>query len=135
MFSKIKILFYKYKVFIKYVLSGMAGAFVNLGTLFILTECAHVYYLLSAIIAFFVSLAVGFNLQKKWTFRNNEKKAGQQALQYFSVTGLNLLVNTGLLYVLVEKFHIWYLLAQVLIYGGLAIFTFFIYRYIIFKTA
>ena len=131
--SKIKKLIIKYKIYIKYIISGSTGALVNLTTLFILTEFAHVYYLMSAILAFFTSLAVGFNLQKKWTFRDNNKKVFKQVLFYFVITGINLLIDTALLYFLVEKFDLWYMFAQVAIYGSLAIVNFILYKFLVFK--
>ncbi|MCK5511108.1 GtrA family protein [Candidatus Parcubacteria bacterium] len=130
---KIRELAIKYKIYIKYVISGCTGAFVNLATLFILTEFVHVYYLLSAIVAFFVSLAVGFNLQKRWTFRDNNKKVFKQVALYFVITGANLLINMVLLYFLVEKLNVWYMLAQVVIYGSLSIFSFISYKFLVFR--
>jgi putative flippase GtrA len=123
----------KYKIFAKYLISGGTGAVVNLTSLYILTEFAGVYYLISAVLAFFISLSVGFNLQKRWTFRNKEKKTAKQAMLYFAVTASNLLINTVCLYLLVEIFQVWYMLAQVLIYGFLAIFSFFVYKYFVFN--
>ena len=131
--SKIKKLIIKYKIYIKYVISGCTGAFVNLSTLFVLTEFAHLHYLLSAIMAFFVSLAVGFNLQKKWTFRDNNKKVFKQVLFYLVITSINLLIDTALLYFLVEKFDLWYMFAQVAIYGSLSIVNFILYRFLVFR--
>ena len=131
--SKIKELAIKYKIYIKYIISGCTGAFVNLATLFILTEFAHVYYLLSAIAAFFVSLAVGFNLQKRWTFRDNNKKVFKQAALYSIITSANLFINMALLYFLVEKLDVWYMLAQVVIYGSLSVFSFILYKFLVFR--
>lgn len=131
--SKIKKLAIKYKIYIKYIISGCTGALVNLSTLFILTEFANLYYLLSAIVAFFVSLAVGFNLQKRWTFRNNDKKVFKQVALYFVITSANLFINMALLYFLVEKLDVWYMLAQVIIYGSLSIFSFILYKFVVFR--
>ncbi|MCK5320496.1 GtrA family protein [Candidatus Parcubacteria bacterium] len=131
--SKIRELAVKNKIYIKYVISGCTGALVNLSTLFILTEFAHIYYLLSAILAFFVSLAVSFNLQKRWTFQNNDKKVFKQIIIYFIVTSSNLLINMALLYFLVEKLDVWYMLAQVVIYGSLSIFSFILYKFLVFR--
>ena len=131
--EKIKKLAVKYKIYIKYVISGCTGAFVNLTTLFILTEFANIYYMASAIIAFLVSLTVSFNLQKRWTFQNNDKKIFKQVVIYFIVTSSNLLINMALLYFLVEKLDIWYMLAQVVIYGSLSIFSFIMYKFLVFR--
>ena len=131
--EKIKKLAIKYKIYIKYVISGCTGAFVNLATLFILTEFANIYYMVSAVIAFLVSLSVGFNLQKRWTFQDNNKKVFKQVALYFVITSTNLLINMALLYFLVEKLDVWYMLAQVIIYGSLSVFSFIMYKFLVFK--
>ncbi|MCK4540256.1 glycosyltransferase [Candidatus Parcubacteria bacterium] len=130
---KIKKLAIKYKIYIKYVISGCTGALVNLSTLFILTEFAHIYYLVSVVIAFFVSLAVSFNLQKRWTFRDNNKKVFKQVLIYFIIAGTDLLINIYLLYFLVEKLGIWYMMAQVMVYGSLSVLSFILYKFLVFR--
>ncbi|HAM88865.1 MAG: hypothetical protein US83_C0015G0011 [Candidatus Falkowbacteria bacterium GW2011_GWC2_38_22] len=129
----IKTLIQKYKIYIKYLISGSTGAFVNLSSLYLLTEFAGFHYIASAIIAFFISLSISFNLQKKWTFRNGETEVARQVSIYLAITLSNLFINMFLLYILVDVFHIWYMLAQVGIYGFIAVYSFVLYRVIVFK--
>lgn len=133
MIKKIKELLLQYKIYVKYFISGCIGAFVNLSSLFIFTEFFKLWYILSAILAFFISFFVSFNLQKKWTFRNDDKKVVRQAFKYFIITSLSLAFNISLLYLLVEIAGLWYLLAQVIIYGFLSIFSFLLYKFVVFK--
>lgn len=133
MFNKIKNLISKYKIYIKYLISGSTGALINLSTLYILTEFAGLHYMMSAVIAFFVSLSVSFNLQKRWTFRNGDTKVARQVSVYLIITFSNLLLNMLFLYILADIFHVWYMLAQVLIYGFIAVYSFVLYRVVVFK--
>src|SRR3989344_2050603 len=117
----------------KYILSGGTGACVNIGLLYTLTEYGHWHYLASAVVAFIAAFVVSFTLQKFWTFTDRRTQGmHHQAALYLGVACINLLINTALLYVLVEFFHVWYILAEVLVASTLAIGTFFIYRNIIF---
>lgn len=124
----------KYKIFIKFIISGGIAGFIDLSLLYILTDILNIWYLLSAGLAFIIAFFVSFTLQKFWTFRdNNRKKFYQQISLYFIVGVMNLFLNTGGMYLLVDRFKIWYLLAQVIIGGFLGINSFLIYKFIIFK--
>src|SRR3989344_3595798 len=56
----------KYKTLVKYFFSGGAAVVVNLSFLYFLTEVLVLWYVISSIIAFFISLLTGFFLQKFW---------------------------------------------------------------------
>lgn len=118
----------------KYVVSGGSAAVVNLGLLYILTEYAHLYYLLSAVCSFLAAFFISFLLQKFWTFADKQTtNMHWQMASFFAVSLCNLLLNTALLYVLVDFFHIWYIAAEVCAGIFLAAITFFVYRHVIFS--
>jgi putative flippase GtrA len=73
-------------------------------------------------------------MQKFWTFGDSETSGMHiQASSYFLVALLNLGINALLLYILVQYVALWYLFAQVLIDGLLAISSFLIYKFVIFN--
>ncbi len=118
---------------LRYGVAGGLAAATNLGILFVLTEYAHLHYLQSATGAFFVAFFVSFLLQKFWTFGDSRKTIMHwQMAGYLLVSILNLGINTILLFILVERFHIWYIYAAVLTGGLIAVETFFVYRMLIF---
>lgn len=85
-------------------------------TLYILTEFMHVWYVLSAVIMAIFNSAVNFTIQKFWTFENKDMtKVHKQATLYFAMGAVFMPANAGLLYVLVEYLHIYYMLAQVIL--------------------
>ncbi len=117
----------------RYVISGGTGAFTNLLVLYMLVHFWNVWYITAAIVAFLFAFVVSFVLQKFWTF--NDKKiqgAHVQALWYVAIALINLGVNTVLLYFLVDKFNINYLVSQIIASALVACESFFVYR-IIFK--
>lgn len=124
----------RHKTGIKYVFSGGMAAVVDLVVLYVLTDILGVWYLISAIVAFVFALATSFFLQKFWTFRDNSlRRIKKQLIIYFFLGLANFILNPVLLYVVVEKFHVWYLAAAVIVMGTLAICNYLINKFITFK--
>ncbi|MFH1677360.1 MAG: GtrA family protein [Patescibacteria group bacterium] len=124
----------KYKHIIKFIIAGSIATLSDFSLLYFLTDVLGIWYLFSSIIASTVGTFVSFCLQKFWTFRNNElKNIYQQVYLYFLIGLINLSINSIAMYLLVSKFKIWYILAQIIISGILSICNFMIYRFIIFK--
>ncbi len=118
---------------LKYVTSGGIGAFVNLLSLYLLTDVFHLWYIFSSWIAFVVTFFVSFTLQRFWTFVDVEHAPVQKQLFLFFVTALiNIAINTVMLYVLSEFLHLHYLIAQFIALGVIAIGSFFVYQTYVF---
>ncbi len=118
----------------KFVVSGSTAAGVEFSLLYVLTQYVGFHYLVSSSVAFCVAVVVGFTLQKFWTFENKSlDRLHRQAVLYFSLGVINLGINAVLMYLLVENFHLWYMLAQVLACGMLACNNFLMYNLFIFR--
>lgn len=119
---------------IKYIISGGTAAITELTLLYVLTEFLGIWYIYSVFIAFLFAFCISFLLQKFWTFQDkNIDKAHKQAIFYLLITITNLAINIVAIYILVEVFGLWYIFAQVLISGFIAISSFFIYKFVIFQ--
>lgn len=123
----------KNKTIIKYIISGGTAAFTDLLLLFFFTDLLGLYYLLSAALAFMVAIVISFNLQKRWTFRDTNENVGEQMTVYVIVGIVNLGLNTLLMFLFVDFFHVMYIVAQIFAGGTIAISSFLIYRFFIFK--
>ncbi len=118
---------------VRYIISGGAATAINFGTLLFLTEVMGIWYLLSSIAGVSVGFVTSFVLQKFWTFQNRSlERVYVQFPLHIALSLANIAVNTALLYALVEYLHLWYLLAQFLIAGGLAVMNYAVYRLYIF---
>ena len=124
----------KYKIGIKYIISGGTAAAVDLGLLYIFTDVIGLWYLYSAIISFIFSLLTSFLLHKFWTFRENSlKRIKKQFIFFCALAFLNLGINTILMYIAVELLGIWYILSQFFIMGFIAFMNFVVNKTITFK--
>ena len=106
----IKLLIYKYR-FLKFGMVGATFAAFHFGLLYGLTEFAHVYYLLSAIISEVATATCCYTLNHFWTFERMKIKHGWFAgwLKYISVDGLAALAYIGMIALFTEVLHIWYI--------------------------
>lgn len=119
---------------IRYLISGGTAALVNWSTLFLLVHLGNMYYVYASILSFITSIGVSFTMQKFWTFRDNlVHDIHVQFTRYLIVILLSLLLNTALIYFLVEKVHVWYMFAQVIATILVAITNFFCYKHFVFS--
>lgn len=124
----------KHKTGVKYLFAGGTAALVNLVFLYIFTELAGIWYVISSIMAFVISHTAGFLMQKFWTFRERGwKRIEKQTAIYIVMGTAEFILTPILIYALVEKFHIWYLLASVIVMGSLAIINYSVNKFITFK--
>lgn len=120
---------------VRYFFSGGIAAVTDLGLLYLLTDRLEVWYLWSAILAFSVAVVVSFTLQKFWTFEDHTSpQPHRQFALYLFVAVSNLVLNTLLMYLLVDSLKLNYIFAQVIVAGLIAVGSFFIYRRFIFQT-
>ncbi len=103
----------------------------NLGALFVLHGLIHLPIVPAASISFVMAYLVSFSLQKFWTFADTgrDRMTGQMAI-YFLVGVFGLVLNAVGMYMLVEVFLVWYLLAQIIMAASLAVMNYFLYRWI-----
>ena len=126
-------MFSAHSIVFKFIIAGGIAAIIDLGVLYILTAYVGFHYLTSVALAFITAFIASFTLQKFWTFRDHSiQNIHQQSIFYFAVSLGNFFLNTYLVYVSVEKIHIHYLVAQILVGGMIACLSFVLYKYVIF---
>lgn len=124
----------KRKIAIKFFFAGSSAAAVNLLFLIIFHGWFRWGLIFSTSLAFIISFLVSFTLQKFWTFRNyHYKRMPVQLVLYLinAVIGLNL--NAFLMHLLVNRFQLWYVLAQIgvtILIGG---YNYLAYHFIVFR--
>ena len=117
-----------------YLISGGIAAFMNLSLLYIFTELFYFWYVTSASIAYISAFGVSFTLQKFLTFKDHKIDGIHKQLSlYFLVMLINLTLNALFVYILVEYFGIWYMLAQIVSGLVIAVESFFVYKLLIFR--
>ena len=104
--------------FLRYVGVGGVATIADWGVLFLLTECAEVYYLVSAIFSFITGLIVNYTLSKIFVFNNKAVKVRVKPVIEFLSYGTIGVVGLGLteliLYLLTDIIGVYYMLSKVI---------------------
>lgn len=69
--------------FVKYGISGSIGLVVHMLVLWLLTDIAHCWYILSAIVAIIVAALNNYILNHYWTFSDRKQSVGNMFVGYF----------------------------------------------------
>lgn len=127
-------LYRRYGALVRFFISGGSAAVVLLTLLYIFTDIVGLWYLASSVLAFLGAFMVSFTLHKFWTFADsNLQRAPTQAAAHFTAGLINLGLNTGFLYLLVDYAGVHYLVSQIIVSGSIAIVSFFVYKHFIFR--
>ena len=120
---------------LRFLISGGIAFSVNISFLYLLTDVFGVWYLFSSVVASVIAFFVSFTMQKFWTFQSKDKKGvTKELLLTLLLVLFNLCVNTVLMYLFVEDIHLHYITAQIVAAIILAIETYFVYKYVIFRS-
>jgi len=110
----------------KYLIVGIGNAFLILSLTIIFTSVFEIFYVISAIAAYEISIIVSFFMHDKWTFVNI-KKTSKMYLRFikyntFSLIGLG--INALVLAILTDQVGLHYTISE-----SIAILVAFIFNY------
>ena len=129
--------FVPFNKFIKFCVVGGLGTLLNLFILYLSVELFGLWYIYGATFSFVIVITFNFSLNKIWTFKDKERESivvTGQYLTYVVIGGIGMAINIAFLYVLVEYFHIQYLLAELIAILIATLWNFEGTRYLVFKS-
>jgi len=121
--------------FFRNALVGSFAFVLELGLMYLLTECAHVYYLWSSVFSSLCAGGINYLLSTIWVF--NQSKVKNKPLEFILFTAigaLGLLLNVFFLWLLTDCMGIYYMFSKIV--AMILVFTliFFIRKYVLFTT-
>lgn len=133
MIESINKLSFRIPIIVRYLASGSTGAFVNIGTLYLLADVLGMWYLSASMIAFSAALMVSFTLQKFVTFRDSRLHLARKQFVFYVVFALiNLGLNTLFVFLLTDKLGVYHIFSQIIVSIFIAVESFFVYKLVIF---
>ncbi len=124
----------RFQQFIKYCAGGGLAFVTDAGLLFIFTEYGHLWYLISATFSFLIAAVVNYSFQYFVTFKDNRGQIKKQFTLFVIIAAVGLAINNSLLYIQVEWFGLWYMLAKVIAAVIVLIWNFMMNKYYTFKS-
>jgi len=105
-----KLALLKYQAVIKFGLVGVSGAALHFGLLYVFTDIAGLWYILSAIMSIVIASTWNYTLNHKLTF--NDRRISNHIIgwvKYQFMSGITDGVYLGMLALFVEIFGFWYM--------------------------
>jgi putative flippase GtrA len=100
---------------IKYMFSTGITFVIEFFLLWLFTDVFNIYYLLSATLAFVITVSIGYILNRWFVFKGSTRRHLHAYINFFFISLGGLLIVIGGLFVLVGVFNVHYLLARILI--------------------
>jgi putative flippase GtrA len=99
--------------FIRYGIVGAFGTVTHVGLLALLVEVLSLPPVVSSSAAFVVVVIISYCLNYKWTFRAKSKHT-TALFRYTTVSLVGFSLNLGIMYLIVDVLHLWYLIGQMI---------------------
>jgi len=122
-----------HKTLFKYGITGFISTAIHLLVLTFTHKFLSLDIIPATTIAYLTAFSVSFLLQKKWTFRSRSKKYIRQIFMFLFVGLFNLFFNALSMQILVIEYSLYFLLAQIITSSLVALNSFLVYKYIIFR--
>lgn len=100
------------KQIIRFGIVGLVATIIDFLLLFCLTDFLNIYYLVSSIISFIISLLVNYILSIKWVFDVKKKQTYREVLLFIILSTIGLLINQLILYIFTDIFNIYYIFSK-----------------------
>lgn len=98
---------------LKFGLVGGTAFVIDYVLLYFCTEFLHIHYLISSIISFTVSVIFNYILSIKWVFDVKKKQDVKDFVIFIILSVIGLEINSLIMYVMVEKFGVYYMLSKI----------------------
>ena len=112
----------------RYVVGGGLGTAVHLAVLTLMVEWYGMGVVYATVAGFMAALFISYVLNHYWTFQSQRRHASS-FWRYVLVCLSGLMLNTGMVYVMVEYFGWWYLSAQLCVILVVPISNYLLNRY------
>lgn len=119
--------------FIRYGIVAVIAFIIDFGLLYVFTTYCHIFYLLSSILSFLISLVVNYFLSVAWVFSNSVYRRSVEvaAFVFIGVVGLGL--NTLIIWFCTSRLGIYYLVSKLIAVAIVFFWSFAARRYFLFS--
>lgn len=102
-----------FKQLFRFGIVGGLAFLIDSGVLFVLTEYFNIYYLVSSVISFIVSLIFNYILSIFWVFDVKKKQTIKEISLFVVLSVIGLGINQLVMYVGADILHIYYMICKV----------------------
>jgi len=101
------------KQIFKFLIVGGIAFLIDYAFLYILTEYCNIYYLVSSIISFTISLIFNYIASIKFVFETDKNESKKHFIAFIIGSIIGLGINQLVMYLMVELMSIYYMLTKI----------------------
>ena len=101
--------------FAQYSLLGAGTLLIDIALLFVLAGTFAMNYLWAAALAFLVAVSINYLLSRRFVFKGSSRTQTTGYLYFLMIAAFGMLLVTLGMYILVEKWGLYYMISRVLI--------------------
>ncbi|WP_191024579.1 GtrA family protein [Clostridium butyricum] len=110
---------------IKFGIVGVLAFLIDYVLLFVLVEYLGMYYLISSAISFTVSVVFNYICSMKFVFaRRDDISKKKEFIVFLILSIVGLLINQAMMWIMVEKLLIYYMISKIIVTGIVMIWNF-----------
>ena len=131
----IKKLYIKYKEIINYLIAGFLTLIVSISSYALLTKILHIHYIISNIVSWIIAVLFAYYVNRKFVFgsTSTKKEKTKEIINFFKYRILSLIIETILMYLLVDIISINDLVSKVIVQIIVIILNYIFSKFLIFK--
>ena len=119
---------------LRYFFAGSVAFIFDFVSLYFLTEYIGMYYLVSAMFAFLIGLAINYVISVRWVFKNRNLKSKKMEGLIFAGVGLaGLLLNNIFIWFFTEIFYYNYMVSKIITTAMVFFWNFFIRKFTLYR--
>lgn len=118
--------------FIKFAIVGVVNTLLNF-VIFAILSFSGVHYIIANVIAYTVATANSYFWNSRWVFNHSGGFKSKASMKFFMLNLVGLILNTSIMFVLVEVFDVMEILALVFATGIVMIFNYIFNKIWVFK--
>ena len=100
--------------FIKFGIVGISSAIIDWGLFYFFNRYLAIYYLFAKALSFIFAVINSYIWNRRWTFRSENTQKMQEFSKFLIVSVIGLLLNTLIMFIAVEKYHLRYIFGLML---------------------
>lgn len=121
------------KELIAYIIFGVLTTVVNIITYFLFEDIFAVNYLISNIIAWFVSVLFAYITNRKWVFESKDDNIIKEIVLFYGGRLFSGLVDTGLMYLFIDILATGDVFAKIVVQVIVIVLNYVFSKFIVFK--
>lgn len=112
------------KQIFKFLIVGGIAFLIDYALLYILTEYCNIYYLVSSVISFTISLIFNYIASIKFVFETDKKESKKHFIIFIVGSIIGLGINQLVMYVMVELMNVYYMFTKIVATGIVMVWNF-----------